>query len=639
METICNVGRLLFKALRHTHFERAENQKIHEAINNLTVTELRDCQFALTDLSLELDFEPMVTRDSIGIVMRSENGPLDTAKFNSGTKAILHQKVTGMQWQVTVIPKSDTDIIVNVYRAKHLHKILDNRDLGIFYITVAGKMDLDDALISKLELSLSCLALSYRPVSASVMSALFSSYPHHTLADGMLALYEGHEEAVRIASARWPVCNVLGPPGTGKTYLCGRIINQAVSRGDRVLVVAPSNASCDAITMAIERHWTWSNEPLIGNLVRYADPDKLTDVSVKKYLPQEIYHVSPSFYKHAPPGELDYAFKYHRHSTKIKFKKQIDSARVVVCTNSRAMFRVDPELFDMILVDEAGFVRNAELIPLLMRARRVVMCGDYKQLKPTAISKEASEDGQSTSYFEVICKTNPHLSTMLTEQFRSNSLICGWSSEQFYESRVSSCGSVRGNVLANFSHIVMDHDTLCSLQFLDTAGKGYHETMPHRRNIHTAVGRDATEHSIFNKHEALIVMDELTRLLSKGVKTDQIAVLSPYKGQLYHLKTLMKSKGLQSIDCNSVDGFQGRDTEVVIVTFVRSNKTGNVGFLANPNRLNVLTTRAKRRLVLIGDSDTLRSDETIDSLFSYCRIRGAVSRLHDKYVSCEFSYC
>jgi predicted DNA helicase len=251
--------------------------------------------------------------------------------------------------------------------------------------------------------------------------------------------------------------------------------------------------------------------------------------------------------------------------------------------------------FQTVIIDEAGqALEPACWIPIL-KAQKVVLAGDHCQLPPTIKSNDAARQGLSTTLLEKLVDLYPEAVVLLEEQYRMNEQIMGFSSKIFYENRLKA-----NKAVAN--HLLFDTDT--PIAFIDTAGCSFDEKLE---------GTSTT-----NPEEALFLFRHLSLLVSQlknHYKSDNfptIAIISPYKEQINLLQSaLMQSVDLQDylskISVNTIDSFQGQERDIVYISMTRSNSEGSIGFLSDIRRMNVAMTRARKKLVIIGDSATLAS--------------------------------
>jgi predicted DNA helicase len=260
-------------------------------------------------------------------------------------------------------------------------------------------------------------------------------------------------------------------------------------------------------------------------------------------------------------------------------------------------------MFDLVIIDEATQATEPITWIPMAKTQRVIMAGDHFQLPPTVRSKEAEEKGLGVTLFERYYEILKDESKQLLElQYRMHEKIMGFSSRMFYQGLLVAHESVKDHTLADLKHVEKNHDTKEPLLFIDTAGKGFEERLE--------VGSE----SRFNPEEAGLVLIELEKMLKYGVDPNEIAVISPYSAQVRFLTSKSPDP---KVEIDSVDGFQGREKDLVIVSLVRSNMEGEMGFLADTRRMNVAMTRARRKLIVIGDSSTLSSIKFYKDFISY----------------------
>jgi predicted DNA helicase len=256
--------------------------------------------------------------------------------------------------------------------------------------------------------------------------------------------------------------------------------------------------------------------------------------------------------------------------------------------------------FELAVIDEATQAVEPAAYLALLRAERGVLAGDHLQLAPTVLSIAAQKGGLATSLFERIALAQPPAMVTLREQYRMNDAILRYPNEALYGGALRSHPSVA-------SHAIDD----APLEVIDTAGRGFEEDTP-----------EASE-SKANEGEAALAAAEVERILEKGVAPADIAVIAPYEAQVQRLRQLLASRLDQGMEIDTVDGFQGREKEAVVVTLVRSNEEGEVGFLADIRRMNVALTRARKKLVVIGDSATVCRHPFYEGFFQMAEKTGA----------------
>jgi ATP-dependent RNA/DNA helicase IGHMBP2 len=291
--------------------------------------------------------------------------------------------------------------------------------------------------------------------------------------------------------------------------------------------------------------------------------------------------------------------------------ERVLSAARIVCATSTGLDDeiLNGRIFDWCIMDEASqSVEPAAWIPL-QYANRLVLAGDHFQLPPTIISTEAAKEGFDISLMERLLSTiGTKISRRLDVQYRMHSDIMSFSSDVFYENSLQADESVRSALLADLPAVTSSPLTTCPVDFIDTAGASYDEE------------QEPNGDSRFNPLEAEMVVKKVNALIECGVSPSMIAVISPYSAQMRLLREML---GESEIEIDSVDGFQGREKEAVIVSLVRSNREGEVGFLADTRRMNVALTRARRKLIVIGDSATITSHGFYKRMVEYFESIGA----------------
>ncbi|MDE2510909.1 MAG: AAA family ATPase, partial [Elusimicrobia bacterium] len=426
-------------------------------------------------------------------------------------------------------------------------------------------------------------------------------------------LNEYQQEAVKRALAADDVSLVHGPPGTGKTTVLVEIIRQHVSRGERVLATAPSNIAVDNILeklldsgLRVVRlgHPARTLESLRhGNLAAQTEEDPGYEKVRELDAARERLINRKSRIARRERNQLGYDERQNRErevgrmwreARDIEFEIQrriVASAHVVLATHAGISKRFVKGDFDLVAMDEASQATEAlSWVPLTL-AKKVVFAGDANQLPPTIYSKEAAEGGLAVTLFDRLKDLLPaNVQTLLRVQYRMHEDIMRFPSEQFYEGKLIAHESVARHTADELPGVASTPLTSRPVTFIDTAGAGFDESW-----------NDMLE-SRENKGEAELAVKILYELLGSGMKPKDVAILTPYVAQAKLLKTLARDPGLE---IGSVDGFQGREKEAVILSLVRSNEGGQIGFLSDMRRLNVAITRARRCLIVIGDGVTV----------------------------------
>jgi predicted DNA helicase len=265
--------------------------------------------------------------------------------------------------------------------------------------------------------------------------------------------------------------------------------------------------------------------------------------------------------------------------------------------------------FDLAVIDEAAQATEPSCWPALLRCGRLVLAGDHCQLPPTMLSREADEQGLGVSLMErVVGLYGEQVTRRLDVQYRMNQAIMAFPSATFYEGSLRAHPSVADHKLMDLAAVSATSLTSTPMEFIDTAGADYDEE--------AEPGGDSRR----NPREADLVGRKLRALLDAGVPAEGIAVIAPYAA---HVRLLRERLAVPGVEIDSVDGFQGREKEAVIISLVRSNPEGEIGFLADVRRMNVAMTRARRKLIIIGNSATLSAHPFYQELINHCEVTEA----------------
>ncbi|KAK0042710.1 DNA-binding protein SMUBP-2 [Biomphalaria pfeifferi] len=453
-------------------------------------------------------------------------------------------------------------------------------------------------------------------------------------------LDESQKEAVKFALTQKEVAIIHGPPGTGKTTTVVELIIQAVKQGLKVLATAPSNIAVDNLVERLplyKQRIVRVGHParLLAHLQKYSldaiisgsdHTDVVEDVKsdIHKVL-NKLKKTKNKGEKRALRDEMKLLKKEATQREEAATKDILSRADVVLVTLTSAsrdgpLKYLKEDHFDLVVIDECSQALEAACWIGLLRARRCVLAGDHKQLPPTILSKESAAAGLELTLMERLLKTlseekGKDVVRMLTTQYRMHQDIMEWASQQLYQGRLVAHPSVASHLLSDLVGVSDDEETTSPLLIIDTAGCDLYELdLPE-------------EVSKGNEGEADIVASHVDDLVKRGVKPADIAVIAPYNLQVDLIRLRLSSK-YPSLEVKSVDGFQGREKEAVIISMVRSNPTGEVGFLAEKRRINVAVTRARRHLTVVCDTETVCHDNFIKSLVDYMTEKGDVQSAH-----------
>lgn len=445
-------------------------------------------------------------------------------------------------------------------------------------------------------------------------------------------LNEDQKKAVCMALEMEDVLLVHGPPGTGKTRVLVEIIRQASRRGEAVLVSAPSNAACDyLVECLVER-----NVPVtrLGQPARISE--KIREHTLSYKLAKHPY--AKMIDEHEAQLDQFARQKERRQDRRVMsweerrgmreevnklrddirdlraqiFKQVWNASDVVVATHTGCG---DPlikaKAFDWVIIDEATQgTEPATWLPML-HAGKVVLAGDHCQLPPTIHGSQSGPKSLAYTLFERLHDLKTEIPKIrLERQYRMHEHIMDFSSREFYEKTLKADPSVAAHTLLDLPYLKQADMDPTAFVFLDTAGLGYEEEPEEGTG------------SFLNSQEAKLAVREMNRLLAAGVPPSEIGLISPYSAQVKLLSGMIFGEQevpgtFQGLEIDSVDAFQGREKEAVIVSLVRSNREGQLGFLTDTRRMNVAMTRARRKLIVIGDSATLSNLPFFDDLLRY----------------------
>ncbi|KAL8950793.1 MAG: hypothetical protein Q9222_003200 [Ikaeria aurantiellina] len=440
-------------------------------------------------------------------------------------------------------------------------------------------------------------------------------------------LNTSQREAIRFALASQEVALIHGPPGTGKTYTLIELILQLVKRSKRILVCGPSNISVDNIVERLVPH----KIPIVrlGHPARLLPSvldhslDVLTQTSeaaaIVKDVRKEMDDKQASVKKtrsgkerRAIYGDIRELRKEYREREKQCVTTLVQGSKVVLATlHGAGGYQLRHEEFDVVIIDEGSQALEAQCWIPLLSAKKLVLAGDHLQLPPTIKSEDknfakpkskssavsTSSSGPtslSTTLFNRLLHLHgPSVKRMLTTQYRMHASIMAFPSEAVYDSKLLAHESVAARLLKDLPYPVDDtEDTREPLVFLDTQGGDFPEIdISDRDDAATSSSKSSSKSSIMlndsrsNPSEVMVVSRHVAALIDAGVKAEDIAVITPYNAQLALLAAALREK-YPGIELGSVDGFQGREKEAVVLSLVRSNGDGEVGFLGEKRRLN-----------------------------------------------------
>ncbi len=463
---------------------------------------------------------------------------------------------------------------------------------------------------------------------------------------GFPYLNSSQQQGVNKVLAAKEVAVVHGPPGTGKTTTLVEAVHATLQRESQVLVCAQSNMAVD-----------WISEKILDrgiSVLRIGNPSRVTDKMLSFTYERrfEDHPDYPSLWKirrdiRAMRSVRRRSSQLQRHIEELRRRADeleirinrdlLAEARVIACTLVGSNHRLLSGLrFSTLFIDEAAqALQAASWIPI-RKADRVILAGDHCQLPPTVKSLQAARGGLGRSLMEVIVENHPEAVTLLDTQYRMNEEIMRFSSDWFYGGKMKAHPSVSHRGILDLDTPVEWIDTApltvpnlvevpssLPLSYCDEAEADIPQAL--FRESETADGQGRV-----NPDEALLTVDTLRRFIerigSARVLDERIdfAVISPYRAQTRTLRSLVASTPFfrpfrSLITVNTVDGFQGQERDVVVISLVRSNDSSQIGFLRDLRRMNVAMTRARMKLIIIGDSSTMAAHPFYRRLLAYIR--------------------
>ncbi len=613
-----NVRDLINNLLRAVEYEREAERRRHiEEIRQLSGAQREEKGRALIGL-IKRKAGRALGGDYLYTFRKKGSGFLPDTQINVGDQVIISQfdpldshNPSGTVYEVTA---RNLTVSCNVALAMN-----NSRPLRL-------DLYVNDTTFQRMEAALTELKSSF---NSKLQAILSGDYNANSTPKGFVSakLNDVQQRAVDYALANNGYYSIQGPPGTGKTHTAAHLITEIVAAGQRVLVTADSNAAVDNILRKLSE---MGHKALrIGNPIRVNRDLKHHTLDYKVL--QSVLYQDYLQTEHAIELLKDKQTRYERPTAKttrglkadrlvalynedkqlrglnkhmvrrfrpwLKLQLKIDdlydnlrevkeeiqnslltSHRIICTTNSTAGSELlTYQRFDWVIIDEAAQASiPSSAIPIL-KGERFVLLGDHFQLPPVVLSKEAKELGLDQSLMDYLAVCYPFQLTRLSVQYRMHRSINNLVSDLFYDGQLVAHSTVRERKF-DFTKSVID--------------------------LYQVTGRERRlkdSKSYYNEAEVTCVVDLVKKMLNRGLSPNQIAVISPYKAQVNALLMALN----QQLEIDTVDAFQGREKDLVIISFVRSNIHDSIGFLSDYRRLNVSISRAKKKLIMVGDFNML----------------------------------
>ena len=445
------------------------------------------------------------------------------------------------------------------------------------------------------------------------------------------------------------VAIVHGPPGTGKTTTLVEAINETLMRESQVLVCAQSNMAVD-----------WISEKLVDrgiNVLRIGNPTRVND-KMLGFTYERRFESHPDYPQLWAIRKAIRELRSNRKKGSESFHQKMDrlrsraaeieirinaelfgEARVIACTLVGSAHRLlEGMKFGTLFIDEAAQALEAACWIPMRRASRVILAGDHCQLPPTVKSIAALRAGLGKTLMERIAENKPEVVTLLKIQYRMNEDIMRFSSDWFYGGQVESAPQIKYRSVLEYDHPITWIDTSNEENQITIEGEDAPEDSASTASSVSAANQNSDlnfkeqfvgeSFGRINKAEAeltlLTLAEYFTKIGKQRVLSESIdvGIISPYRAQVQYLKKLIKKYEFfkpyrRLISVNTVDGFQGQERDVILISLVRSNDEGQIGFLKDLRRMNVAMTRARMKLIILGNKDTMTKHPFYKKLWEY----------------------
>ncbi len=601
----------------------AEAKQTTDRIRRMSGEDAERSGESLVNLVIRDRYGGLGGRTLLVLSKRNERQPLPWTRLNTGTPIVLTTEDAreDLRLRGVVSERDASNIEVALAGAWH------PEDDGITYrIDLSGDVVARERQRAALERASGARGdrlAELRAVLLGETSPEFQDADDSPLHDSMLNTSQ--QEAIAFALSAADVAIIHGPPGTGKTTTVVELIRQAIRRGETVLACAPSNLAVDnlfeRLLAAGERAIRLGHPARVQPGLREHTLDLMVgahqDVRLARKLVKEAEALrdKASRYTRAKPAPgarremRDEAKRLMDDARRLEMQvvQEILDSAAVLCSTTTGLDSgiLAQRRFDLAVIDEACQSTEPGCWIPMLRCDRLVLAGDHCQLPPTVISRQAATEGFNVSLLERLIEHHGDVvARRLTVQYRMHQAIMDFSSTEFYDGTLIADSRVAGHRLCDLPSVSSNELTDNPVLFVDTAGAGYDEL------------QEPDGESRLNPREADVVAAKVQALVAAGVEPSDIAVIAPYAAQVRLLRDRLLEEHAK-LEVDTVDGFQGREKEAVVISLVRCNPRGEIGFLGDVRRMNVALTRARRKLVVIGDSATIGGHPFYARLLEY----------------------
>lgn len=607
---------------------------------------------AVSTKSQELDFGEVKTGDTVrvsqyfaGSETKKKSSNTAAAKSKSGNNSNDTKKESSKSKEALFV-EGVVSINSNSLNVAVEDLFSDNVDLLISSRLWLVKLT-NNATYKRMNFALKALKENENPtrVQSILLGAVSPTLPSSPASLPEISFFndtlnDPQKDAVRFALSDCEVTLIHGPPGTGKTYTLIEIIRQLAAQNKRVLVCGPSNMSVDNILERLRQHMKGDKLIRIGHPARlmqknrmhsldivsktgdYGDIIKDIQTDIDSSL-RKVSKTRSGMERRKIYGDIKELRREYRMREKKVLADIIMEAQVVVSTLHsagsyslrQAKMAAGKPLFDVIIIDEVSQSLEAQCwIPIMdyPSVTKLIVAGDNQQLPPVVMTQndKASKTLERT-IFDRLEKLSfgKDIIKLLPIQYRMHEKIMQFPSQMFYKNKLIADPSVAKRLLTDYPDVAENSNTSAPVVWIDTQGSDFLESgggdesgEGEARKTNTSGNR--FEFSKSNENEAYLVRNYTFSLIDQGVEPNSIGIIAPYSAQISLLSKLVHET-YPDVEIATVDGFQGREKDVIILSLVRSNEKGDVGFLGEQRRLNVAMTRPKRHLCVVGNMETL----------------------------------